>query len=72
MVCIIFFFFFFSWHTLLDRCRVNVNVNVNHWGPCRADIGALLLPACSGRVLGCQASAARHATRVMGRGRTFV
>ena len=32
-------------------------------GPC-ADIGALLRPACSGRVLGCQASATRHATRV--------
>jgi len=30
------------------------------WGPCRADIGALLLPACSGRFLGCQANATRH------------
>ena len=36
------------------------------WGPCRADIGALLLPVCNGRVLGRQASATRHATRVTG------
>jgi len=45
--------------------RLVCNNRPGTWGPCRADIGALLLPACSGRVLGCQTSATRHATRVI-------